>query len=148
MSVFVRVQAVCECCRTPLPPFPSGSRIEPCRTCQRPMLLLRQPRYPNDPGRVRGVFDLAGAITGVLMIVLVLAFAASDMMPLRFAKWLTLLIFAMGSVLAVDGALSLRSGIGRTWRKIRRGRPARLLGAAKIAGALYALGMVVLGVAL
>ncbi|MGT2516568.1 hypothetical protein ACVOMT_22345 [Sphingomonas panni] len=97
---------------------------------------------------MRGVFDLAGAITGVLMIVLVLAFAASDMMPLRCAKWLTLLIFAMGSVLAVDGALSLRSGIDRTWRKIRRGRPARLLGAAKIAGALYALGMVVLGVAL
>jgi hypothetical protein len=70
------------------------------------------------------------------------------MSPLRFSKWLTLLIFAMGSVLAVDGILSLRTGIDRTWHRRRDGRSARLMGGAKIAGAVYALLMVVIGVTL
>ncbi|CAM3030622.1 hypothetical protein [Sphingomonas zeae] len=112
------------------------------------MVLLRPPAGRLDPGRVRGLFDLAGAVTGILMMVLISAFVLTSMSPLRFSKWLTLLIFAMGSVLAVDGILSLRTGIDRTWHRRRDGRSARLMGGAKIAGAVYALLMVVIGVTL
>ena len=148
MNMMGRVRARCECCRADLPPFPAGSRIEPCRTCRRPMVLLRPLVGSLDPGRVRGLFDLAGAVTGILMMVLISAFVLTSMSPLRFSKWLTILIFAMGSVLAVDGILSIRTGIDKTWHRRRRGRPARMLGGAKIAGAVYALLMVVIGVTL
>lgn len=42
VNMMGRARASCECCKADLPPFPAGSRIEPCRSCRRPMVLLRR----------------------------------------------------------------------------------------------------------
>lgn len=112
------------------------------------MVLLRHPAWPWQPPHVRSLLDLAGTAYGIAMIVLVVAFIVSDMTPIAFCKWLVLILFAMGSALAVDGVLAMRTGFDRTWKKSRRDRAARLMGGAKVAAGIYAFLLVLVGIAL
>jgi hypothetical protein len=66
----------------------------------------------------------------------------------QFVKLFTLLLFVIGSVLAVDGVLALRTGIDRTWERKRFGRSAMVIGLGKLAASAVATLLVTVGVTL
>jgi hypothetical protein len=137
----------CPCCASMVEHLPLLWTIEPCRVCRRPLVLARA------IGRrrlfyLRNLLDIAGAIYGVATLGFVLAFVLSELDARAFVKVVTILLFFVGSLLAVDGLLSCRTGIDRTWNVTRRGVVARLLGVCKIASAALALWLVAIGVSL
>ena len=142
-----RPDARCPCCGTVVATLPRQLSIDPCATCKRPLTLLRmvgrQGLY-----RLCNVIDLIGAIYGISTSLLILTFIIFDMDAKTFAKAVTILLFLVGSLLAVDGTLSYRTGIDRTWNVTRRGSVATLMGLCKIASAVFGLWLVVIGVRL
>jgi len=95
--------------------------------------------------RLRNVIDLLGSVYGIATMLLVLSFAVSDMGPRTFAKGVTILLFIIGSLLLVDGGLSVKTAIDRTFQTTRHGVIARVLGVGKsIAGAM-AMGLLTVG---
>lgn len=134
----------CPYCSSAIDPLPAPWAIEPCGCCQRPLTIIRavgsRPLY-----RVCNVIDLVGSVYGIVSMLLVASFVLSEMEARTFAKAVTILLFVIGSLLLVDGALSVKTAIDRTWKITRRGLAARLLGIGKtIAGAL-AIGLVLVG---
>lgn len=117
------------------------------RAVKRPLTLLRmvgrQGLY-----RLCNVIDLIGAIYGISTSLLIMTFIIFDMDAKTFAKAVTILLFVVGSLLAVDGTLSYRTGIDRTWNVTRRGSVATLMGLCKIASTVFGLWLVVIGVRL
>ncbi|OMJ33304.1 MULTISPECIES: hypothetical protein [Sphingomonas] len=101
-------------------------------------------RYPG-LYQLRNVIELIGSGYGIVTMLLVLSFVLSEMQPRTFAKAVTILLFVIGSLLLVDGALSVRTAIDRTWKVTRYGPRARMLGGAKIAAGGLATGLVVIG---
>lgn len=95
--------------------------------------------------RLHNVIDLLGSIYGIATMLLVLSFVVSDMGPRTFAKGVTILLFIIGSLLLVDGGLSVKTAIDRTFQITRHGVIARVLGVGKsIAGAM-AMGLLTVG---
>lgn len=95
-----------------------------------------------------GLLDAGASFYGIATVCLVVAFAAAPTSGREFVKAFTLMLFVIGSVLAVDGILAVRTGIDRTWSIRRIGRPARLLGVAKVLAATAALMLVIIGILL
>ena len=116
--------------------------------CRRPLVLFRSPLDWRGPLRLRSLFDLASGSYGVAMVALIAAFAFSDMSALRFARTLSVLLFVIGSLLLVDGALSVRTRIDRTWGVVRSGAPAAGIGGGKLASGAVAILMVCVGISL
>lgn len=108
------------------------------------MRIVRCPRRY----RLCNVIDLASSAYGIVTLLLVLSFVLSEMHPRTFAKAVTVLMFMIGSLLMVDGALSAGTAIDRTWMTTRQGITARLLGFGKTAAGAIAIGLVVVGVRL
>lgn len=135
----------CPCCGVKVAHLPPPWTIEPCQLCWRPLTLVRMFRRPTHY-RLRNVIDLASSIYGIVTMLLVLSFVASKMGPRTFAKAVTILMFVIGSLLLVDGTLSLRTSIDQTWRVTRHGRLARLIGAGKVLGGLFAIMLVFVGI--
>ena len=106
-------------------------------------MVGRQRQY-----RLCNVLDLIGAIYGISTSLLIMIFIIFDMDAKTFAKAVTILLFVVGSLLAVDGTLSYRTGIDRTWNVTRRGSVAMLMGLCKLASAAFGLLLVVIGVGL
>lgn len=79
-----------------------------------------------------GLLDAGASLYGIATVCLVAAFAISPSSGREFVKAFTLMLFVIGSVLAVDGILAVRTGIDRTWSTRRKGRSARALGVGKI----------------
>lgn len=126
----------CPCCASMVEHLPLLWTIEPCRLCRRPLTLVRMVRRPG-LYRLRNVIDLAGSVYGIVTMLLVLSFVVFEMEPRTFAKGVAVLLFIIGSLLLVDGGLSLKTAIDRTFRTTRHGLAARVLGAGKaLAGAL------------
>ena len=147
LPLVCRPDARCPCCGTVVGTLPRRLSIDLCATCKRPLTLLRM------PGRQRlyrlcNVIDLIGAIYGIATCLLIMTFIVFDMDAKTFAKAVTILLFVVGSLLAVDGALSCRTGIDRTWNVTRRGAVATVMGLCKIASAAFGLSLVVIGVGL
>lgn len=134
----------CPCCSSIVVTLPPLWSIEPCWRCSRPLTLVRMVRHPG-LYRLRNVIDLIGSGYGIVTMLLVLSFVLSEMQPRTFAKAVTILLFVIGSLLLVDGALSVRTAIDRTWKVTRYGPRARMLGAAKFAAGGLATGLVVIG---
>ena len=103
-------------------------------------MVKRPKRY-----QLRNVLDLAGSIYGIVTMLLVLSFVLSEMEPRTFAKAVTLLMFVIGSLLLVDGTLSVRTAVDRTWLTTRYGLVARALGMGKTVAGAMAIGLVLLG---
>lgn len=95
--------------------------------------------------QLRNVIDLIGSAYGIVTMLVVLSFVMSEMQPRTFAKAVTILLFIIGSLLLVDGALSVRTALDRTWKITRHGLWARAIGVAKIAAGGLATGLVVIG---
>lgn len=126
----------CPCCASVVEHLPPLWKIEPCGVCRRPLTLVRMVRRPG-LYRLRNVIDLVGSVYGIVTMLLVLSFVVSEMEARTFAKGVTILLFIIGSLLLVDGGLSLKTAIDRTFRTTRHGLAARVLGAGKeLAGAL------------
>ena len=129
----------CPCCTSPVYEWRRGSWLEPCRRCKRPLVLIRWPLDWNGPRRLRGLLDVVATGHGVATILLVLLFILSDMTPLRLVKAITVLLFVIESVLLVDGDLSIRTRIERTWGRRSNGGQALVCGTGKIASGAFAL---------
>jgi hypothetical protein len=97
------------------------------------------------PYRLCNVIDLFGSAYGVVTMLLVASFVLSEMEARTFAKAVTILLFVIGSLLLVDGALSMKTAIDRTWKITRRGLLARLLGMGKTLAGTLAIGLVFVG---
>ncbi|MDO7836872.1 hypothetical protein Q4610_17640 [Sphingobium sp. HBC34] len=112
------------------------------------MILLRWPTDWNGPKRLRGLLDVGFALYGLLTIALVAAFIVTGLTPHAFAKGFSVLLFIIGSVLAADGVLGLRTGMDRTGKQLRSGRPARVLAGGKLVAGSAAIVLLCIGLAL
>lgn len=137
----------CPCCANILarPPLPWS--IEPCEWCWRPLALVRATGRPKRY-RLRNVIDLGGSAYGIMTMTLVMWFVLSDMDARSFAKAVTVLMFVVGSILLIDGALSLKTAIDRTFRTTIYGIVARALGVAKATAGAFAIILVAVGLSL
>lgn len=137
----------CPCCANSVARPPRPWTIEPCQWCCRPLALVRSPggikRY-----RLCNVIDLAGSAYGIMTMTLVMWFVLSDMDARSFAKAVTVLMFVVGSILLIDGALSIKTAIDRTWRTTIYGFVARTFGVAKSTAGTFAIILVAVGLSL
>lgn len=138
----------CAYCSMPMQSWPSDALIEPCPACKRPMTIARSPLEHPSQVRIRSVLGVASACYGVAVVLLIATFALTQMEARQFVKLFTLLLFVIGSVLAVDGVLALRTGIDRTWERKRSGRSAKIMGLGKLAASAVATLLVTVGVTL
>jgi len=92
------------------------------------------------PHQLRNVIDLIGSGYGIVTMLVVLSFALSEVQPRMPAKAVTILLFIIGSLLLVDGALSLRTATDRTWLTTRHGLLVRILSLGKTAAGVMAIG--------
>lgn len=106
--------------------------------------MLVQPKPP----RLRSLIHLGSGLYGLLMIALVASFALGWLEAVTFVRWLSILLFLVGSILCLDGALAIRSTLDVTMGKARCGLAACLLGSAKIAAGAMALLLVPIGLTL
>lgn len=112
------------------------------------MVLIRWPLDWNGPKRLRGLLDFGFTLYGLATLALVLLLAITNM-PLRtFMHLFSVLLFVVGTLLAVDGFFGLRTGLDRTGKRLRSGGAARLLGFLKIAGGILAALVMVVGISL
>lgn len=134
----------CPCCGIVLTDYPAAWNIEPCLSCRRPLTMIRT-LGAGRFYRLCNVIDLLGSAYGVVTMILVASFVLSEMDARTFAKAVTILLFVIGSLLLVDGALSMKTAIDRTWKITRRGIVARLLGIGKTLAGTLAIGLVFVG---
>jgi len=137
----------CPCCGELLRELPDTTAIEPCESCKRPLALVRMASRRR-AYRLHNVLDLIGTLHGIATIILVLAFALTEMEALTFAKAITILLFVIASILSTDGFLSLTTGIDKTWNIIRRGTRARIHGLAKVSCGVAGFGLTMIGLTL
>ncbi len=107
-------------------------------------MLVRFIRRPKHY-RLCNVIDLVSSAYGLVTMLIVLYFVLSEMNPRTFAKAVTILLFAIGSLLLVDGALSVRTAIDRTWQTTSSGLVARALGIVKTMSGVIGIALVMVG---
>lgn len=145
-SAFFDRRPGCPYCGQLIDHWPRNTNLQSCRLCLRPMVLLRWPTDWNGPKRLRGLLDVGFALYGLLTIGLVATFVVAGLSPYAFAKGFSVLLFIIGSVLAADGVLGLRTGIDKTVKRFRSGHGARVLAVGKLVAGLAAI--LLLGVGL
>lgn len=138
----------CPYCRTALVEWPGARRLEPCPTCERPMVLLRSIRNWHGPLRLYGLFELGWLAYMAAMIVLTGLALVGFLDLLSYLRLIAILLFVIGSILCADGILGLTTGIDKTASRVRRDRWAKALGAAKIMIGLAALFLTAIGIGL
>jgi len=97
---------------------------------------------------ISNLLDLVGSAYGIATCLAVIVFALSGMDTRGFAKCVTVLLFVIGSLLLVDGTLSVRTKIDRTWGITRTGLAACVIGLSKIGAGVAALLLVAVGISL
>ncbi|MFY9352068.1 MAG: hypothetical protein WBL20_22290 [Sphingobium sp.] len=112
------------------------------------MILLRSLTDWWGPKRLRSLFDLGFAVYGLLTVLLVAVFITTGLTPLAFAKSFSVLLFIIGSALAADGVLGLRTRIDKTYGRLRLERGALALAAAKLVAGTVAILLLGLGLRL
>lgn len=141
------LQTRCPCCAAVVTTLPVMMTIEPCVYCNRPLTTVKALGRAGGY-RLKNVLDLVGAAYGVATSILVIGFMLTEMDARTFAKAFTILLFVIGSLLLVDGFLSVRTKIDRTLNVIRCGVTAQMMGVGKAAAATIALLLVTVGIAL
>jgi hypothetical protein len=106
------------------------------------------PSTAYGPKRLRGLLDIGFALYGLLTIGLVAVFIVTGLSPHGFAKAISVLLFIIGTVLATDGVLGLRSGMDRTGKRLRVGRSARVVAGGKLAAGAAAILLLCIGLTL
>jgi len=139
---------ICGYCDRGFTAWPPRAPVEPCHICRRPTMFLAIPWTRPRRLLVSGLLDAGASFYGIATVCLVVAFAIAPTSGRDFVKAFTVLLFVIGSVLAVDGILAVRTGIDRTWSVRRTGRPARFLGVAKVLTSAAALLLVMVGILL
>lgn len=143
-----RLPAVkCPCCGAVVRSLPAPLSIEPCQLCKRPLAMI-QMMPGRKTYRLYNVLDLVGRFHGVGTLILVFAFAISNMTALAFAKAFTVLLFVIASLLLTDGVIGLKAGIDRSWNVTRWGSPARVYAAGKVLSGIVALVLTTIGLCL
>ena len=134
----------CPCCRSKLLGWPADTRLRSCNACYRPIIRVPSIRYAG-VSHLRSLLDLGYTIYGVLTLVLVATFALSDMSALRFVKLFSVLLFIVGSVLIVEGYLSIRTKVAFSRRRILRSQAAYWAGVGRFAVGVLALCLMLVG---
>ncbi len=112
------------------------------------MVLIRWPTDRHGPRRLRGLLDLGFGLYGILTVGLVATFVISGLSTHAFVKGFSVLLFILGTGLATDGVLGLRSGLDKTGERLRVGRGARVAAGGKLAAGGAAILLLCLGLAL
>jgi hypothetical protein len=110
------------------------------------MVLLRYPLPWRSPLRLLGLFDLASKLQAYATITIGALFALGALSLLGLVKAIAILLYVMGSILLVDGALGIVSGIDRTWSQVRYGTAAKAMAAGKIIAGSLAFLLTIVGV--
>jgi len=112
------------------------------------MILLGAPTKWNRPKRLRCLLDLGFTVYGLLTVSLVVAFLITGLSPHGFAKCFSVLLFIAGSALFADGVLGVRTRMDKTYGRLRIGRGALALAAAKLIGGTVAILLLGIGLSL
>lgn len=135
----------CPYCGHPVHEWRRGSPIVGCRQCRRPMVLLRYPLPWRSPLRLLGLFDLASKLQAYATITIGALFALGALSLLSLVKAIAILLYVMGSILLVDGALGIVLGIDRTWSQVRYASPAKAMASGKIIAGSLAFMLTIVG---
>lgn len=92
-----------------------------------------------------GLFDLASKLQAYTTITVGTLFALGVMSLLGLVKAIAILLYVMGSILIVDGALGIVSGIDRTWSQVRYAGPAKAMASGKIIAGSLAFMLTIVG---
>ena len=147
-SAFPYRRPACPYCGHLIDHWPRHTNLQSCQLCLRPMVLLRWPTDWNGPKRLRGLLDVGFAVYGLLTIGLVATFVITGLSPHAFAKGFSVLLFIIGSVLAADGVLGLRTGMDKTGRRFRSGPAVRVFAGGKLAAGVAAILLLCVGLTL
>ena len=109
------------------------------------MVLLRYPLPWRSPLHLLGLFDLASKLQAYTTITIGALFALDVLSLLGLVKAIAILLYVMGSILIVDGALGIVSGIDRTWSQVRYAGPAKAMASGKIIAGSLAFMLTIVG---
>ncbi|KEQ54785.1 hypothetical protein [Sphingobium chlorophenolicum] len=112
------------------------------------MILQRALTDWNGPRRLCCLLDLGIALYGLLTVSLVAAFVITGLTPHGFVKGFSVLLFIVGSALATDGVLGLRTRLDRTYGRLRVGTSALGLAVAKLLAGIAAILLLCVGLTL
>ncbi|AYO75776.1 MULTISPECIES: hypothetical protein [Sphingomonadaceae] len=137
----------CPYCHRAMMPWEPGHRIHRCETCRRPLVLFRL----LFQSRTWRIAPLAAVIHAGAALALILGVGTAillDAPPAWLVFAVALPIAALGAIDIADGWLACRTGIGRLFLKIRRGRAARTIGMLRIVFGLAGCAVAVIGIML
>jgi hypothetical protein len=112
------------------------------------MILQRALAKWNGPRRLRCLLDLGVAVYGLLTVSLVAAFVITALNPYAFVRGFSVLLFIIGSTLAADGVLGLRTRLDRSYGRLRVGTGALAFAIAKLLAGIAAILLLCVGLTL
>ena len=107
----------------------------------------REEANSTDIRRALGLYKTACTVQ-IVALGLVAVFIVTGLSPHGFAMVFSVLLFIIGTVLATDGVLGLRSGMDRTGKRLRLGRSARVVAGGKLAAGAAAILLLCIGLTL
>lgn len=138
----------CPYCRTTLVEWPGLRQLEPCNTCERPMVLLRSLRHWRGPLGLYGLFELGWLAYAAAMVTVSGLGLVGVIDLISYLRVTAILLFVIGSILCADGILGITTGLDKTGARVRRDWLAKALGAAKVMVGLAALVLTAIGIGL
>lgn len=121
----------CPYCSNGMLPWTPGKRVHHCERCQRPLAiyrsLLRGRRFRITP--LYAAVHATAAILAFLAMAVVLVVGGN---PRHIIAAIAFPLALFGASDVADGYLSVRTGVNRTFGRVRLGRGARALGIATI----------------
>lgn len=148
IPLFSARRPACPYCGLGVESWLRAAPIQPCRSCRRPLMLARSLRNWNGPRKLVGLLDVGFAIYGIATVALLLAFLLTSLPPRWFMRIFAVHLFLVGTILGTDGALGMMTGLDRTLKRASRGRRARMMASFKIAAAVLAIILFVIGIGL
>ena len=103
------------------------------------MVLLRPLVRRSAAPRVAGLLQCSYALYGFATVALVTAFILLPMPPRTFARQCAVLLFIIGGVLIVDGALGIRARVDRFADQVRAGTTALTTAAFRVSAGVIAM---------
>lgn len=142
-----RASVRCPYCRCEWGPW-TGSTIEACRACTRPLYLSADLNPTAHRNRVSSVLDTITALQGMFLIACIGGLALGWMSPRQLGQVIAMAMFVAASGYATDGVLGVRSGIVRAFGQLVTGKGAKAASIAKIGVGIVAFALSFLGIVL
>ncbi|MGF7151950.1 hypothetical protein FHS96_005618 [Sphingomonas zeicaulis] len=109
------------------------------------MIRLRPLLGRGGTARIVGLLQCGYAAHGLATITLVAAFLILPMPARTFARQFAILLFIIGSVMIVDGAIGIRTRIDHVADRLRTGRAALVAATLRFSGGTIAMMLCIYG---